>query len=197
MQPKEQAKLIIKGYVKITDADTGEVLVEDSNDIHPENMSYTIAQSIAGNSNGSISQMRFGNGGTSIVAAQDIVKYKEPNIVGLSTLYNQTYSKNINSAIDSSVDSNYNSVQAIHISGQVFSDIVCTCTLGLSEPSDAQNNDRAQIAGTASDAEVYLFDELALYDSENKHLTHIIFHPIQKSKNRVLQILYTVRIQLI
>lgn len=198
MKIKDKPKMIVKGHVKIIDVHTNEVLVEDSNDIHPENMSYSIAQALAGNTVGVISYMRFGNGGTSIVASQNLINYKQPNTSGVTQLYNQTYSKTINETVDASVDSDYNSVRAIHIAGQIFSDIVCTCTLGLNEPSDASTNDRTQIAGTGLNVkEKYLFDELGLYDSEGKHLTHIIFHPVEKTKNRVLQVIYTIRIQLI
>lgn len=196
MNLKDSPRMIIKGHVKIIDLNTQEVLVEDSNDIHPENMSNALAQAISGNNSGVISSMRFGNGGTSIVQAQDLINYRRPNTQGLVELYNQTYSKNINEATDPTVDSFYNSVKTIHISGQIFSDIVCTCTLGLNEPSDAGTNDRTQIAGIET-KEKYLFDELGLYDTEGKHLTHIIFHPVEKSKNRVLQVIYTVRIQLV
>ncbi|AUS03004.1 hypothetical protein NVP2275O_423 [Vibrio phage 2.275.O._10N.286.54.E11] len=198
MNLNEKPMMIFKGHVKIIDFDTKEVLVEDSNDIHPENMSYAIAQSIAGNQAGVITTMRFGNGGTSIVQAQDLINYKRPNTTGLAELYNETYAKIINNEVDPSVDDSYNSVRAVHISGQVFSDIVCTCTLGLNEPSDAATNDRTQQLGIEEiDRDQYLFDELGLYDNEGKHLTHIIFHPVQKSKNRVLQVIYTVRAQLV
>ena len=44
----------------------------------------------------------------------------------------------------------------------------------------------------------YVFDELGLYTDGDSGipLTHIIFHPVEKSANRVLQIKYTVRVQL-
>ena len=53
---------------------------------------------------------------------------------------------------------------------------------------------------TATDADsLYVFDELGLksYSPEGtgRLLTHVIFHPVQKSLNRLIQIDYTVRVQ--
>ena len=45
----------------------------------------------------------------------------------------------------------------------------------------------------------FVFDELGLkwYNpaGTGKLLTHVVFHPIQKSLNRLLQIDYTIRVQ--
>ena len=45
----------------------------------------------------------------------------------------------------------------------------------------------------------YIFDELGLKSysttGNSRLLTHVIFHPVQKSLNRLIQIDYTVRIQ--
>jgi hypothetical protein len=46
----------------------------------------------------------------------------------------------------------------------------------------------------------FVFDELGLKGLgpntlDGKLLTHVVFHPVQKSLNRLLQIDYTIRIQ--
>ena len=53
---------------------------------------------------------------------------------------------------------------------------------------------------TATDTEsLYVFDELGLRSwnstGTGNLLTHVIFHPVQKSLNRLIQIDYTVRVQ--
>ena len=46
---------------------------------------------------------------------------------------------------------------------------------------------------------LYVFDELGLksWNTDNNMMliTHVIFHPVQKSLNRLIQIDYTVRVQ--
>jgi hypothetical protein len=81
-----------------------------------------------------------------------------------------------------------------HISGATYSDILITCLLDYGEPDGQEAFDNT--SNTDSD---YVFDELGLvtYTSTGAQrlLTHVIFHPVQKSLNRLIQIDYTVRIQ--
>ena len=69
-------------------------------------------------------------------------------------------------------------------------------TLGYAEPSGQELFD------TSTDNEGdYVFDELGLFTdasdiNDATMLTHVIFHPVQKSQNRIIEIVYTVRIQL-
>jgi len=81
-----------------------------------------------------------------------------------------------------------------HISGATYSDILISCLLDYSEPLEQEAFDNSvDLNGN------FVFDELGLtsYDTagEGKLLTHVIFHPVQKSLNRLLQIDYTIRVQ--
>jgi hypothetical protein len=83
-----------------------------------------------------------------------------------------------------------------HIAGTAYTDVLVSCLLDFGEPS---NQSAFDTAGTNEDT--YVFDELGLrsYNPEAPNtgmlLTHVIFHPVQKSLNRMIQIDYTVRIQ--
>ena len=88
------------------------------------------------------------------------------------------------------------------IEGSGFTDMKITCTLGLNEPSGQESFD------TSSNNEGdYIFDELGLIsyvDGSNATtastsgdlLTHVVFHPVQKSLNRIIEVVYTLRIQM-
>ena len=185
----------IEGFVKITDPDTGEVLVDKKNAIHYENISVAMAQSLADRNLGYIYQMAFGNGGSS-VDPTGVITYLPPNTTGQNAdLYNQTYQKvvNDNSAADTDPENNYMTV--LHTSGNVYTDILVTCLLDYGEPPTQQAFDNS----TNFNGE-FVFDELGLktWDGSADNLrliTHVIFHPVQKSLNRQIQIDYTLRIQ--
>lgn len=200
MLHKEQPKLFVKGHVLITDITDPEqqfTVLDKSNAIHNENMSLSIANSLAYNLDGSgipvgaISAMRFGNGG-SVVLNTGRITYKKPRVTSFGGLYSETYRKNINPRINPGIDDQYNNITTVHIPGQAYTDVVCICTLGLGEPADQNTSSSTDLEGN------YVFDELGLYTDGDSGLplSHIIFHPVEKSANRVLQIKYTVRIQL-
>ena len=77
-----------------------------------------------------------------------------------------------------------------HTAGELFSDLVVTCTLNYSEPGAQDTLDNS-----ANQNGDYIFDELGLYSATGALITHIIFHPIQKSANRQIQVIYTVRVR--
>lgn len=196
-KPQDQSGVKVEGHIKIWDPKTGEVMVDKRNAIHYENMSIGLASSLANKTSGFIHEMAFGNGGTT-VDATGIITYLTPNTTGTNaTLYNKTYHKVIDNNSTTNKDTTRNKMEIRHTAGNKYTDIVATCTLDYGEPTDQEAFDN-----TTNFNGDYVFDELGLVSWEgaenstsNKLLTHVIFHPIQKSLNRLIQIDYTLRIQ--
>ena len=198
-KPDETGPFHIEGHIKIFDPDTGEVFVDKRNAIHYENMSIALASSLANSGQNYIYEMVFGNGGTN-VDPTGIITYLTPNTVGTnSSLYSQTYRKVVDDRADETqnLDPIRNKVETRHVTGTSYTDIIVSCLLDYGEPAAQEAFDNVADLNSA-----YVFDELGLkgFDStqENnsgKLLTHVIFHPVQKSLNRLIQIDYTVRIQ--
>jgi hypothetical protein len=192
----ESAGVGIQGHIKIFDPVTKEVYVDKRNAIHYENFSIALAQSISNRGEGTISEMVFGRGGTRIDPT-GIITYLTPNTSGSgASLYDQTYYKTVDARQSYSLDPARNFMETRHVAGVYYTDVLVSCLLDFGEPSDQAAFDNA----TNSDGS-YVFDELGLKafspDGPNTGLllTHVIFHPVQKSLNRLIQIDYTIRIQ--
>ena len=185
----------IRGFLKIHDPVTGEVFVDKNNAIHYENISICMANTLADRNIGYIYKMAFGNGG-SAVDPTGVITYLPPNTTGQNaSLYNETYSKVVDDNSAANPDPSNNYLTVLHTSGQVYTDIVTTCLLDYGEPAGQQAFDNS----TNFNGE-YVFDELGLqcWNGSATNLlliTHVIFHPAQKSLNRQIQIDYTLRIQ--
>ena len=189
----------IEGFLKIYDPNDGEVFVDKKNAIHYENISIAIAQSLSNKGIGTIYKMAFGNGGASIDET-GIITYLPPNTTGTNAnLYNQTYAKVVDDTNILNLNPARNKITINHTAGKVYTDIIVQCLLDYGEPAGQMAFDNAtQLEGQ------YVFDELGLLvyngiDASGaeltKLITHVIFHPVQKSLNRQIQIDYTVRIQ--
>jgi len=195
-QPNETGPFHIEGHIKIFDPESGHVYINKRNAIHYENMSIALADSFANTGKGHIYQMAFGNGGT-IVDPTGVITYLTPNSVGTnSTLYNETFKKVVDSRSALNTDPARNKVEIKHLIGSTYTDLQVSCLLNYGEPSNQEAFDNGTNNGD------YVFDELGLRgydpdatDFEGKLLTHVMFHPVQKSLNRLIQIDYTVRIQ--
>ena len=184
----------VTGHIKIHEPDTGIVLVDKSNAIHFENFSIALANGIANSGQQYIYKMALGNGGTS-VDPTGIITYLTPNSSGSNaSLYNETYTKVVNSRSADNPDPTRNYLSVLHTTGNNYTDVVVTCLLDYGEPTNQSAYDT-----TPNGEQEYVFDELGLqsYDQQDKNmlLTHVVFHPVQKSLNRLVQIDYTVRIQ--
>ena len=189
----------IEGFLKVYDPNNGEVFVDKHNAINYENMSEAIADTLSSRGYGEIYQMAFGNGGAS-VDETGVITYLPPNTTGQNAaLYNQTYAKIVDDTSVFNLDPTRNKMSVSHTTGKVYTDILVQCLLDYGEPSGQDAFDNS----TQTDSS-YIFDELGLLANygtdENGNvltrlLTHVIFHPVQKSLNRQIQIDYTVRIQ--
>ena len=195
-KPNEASGVSVQGHIKIYDPVTKEVFINKRNAIHYENFSIALSQSIANQGEGTIAEMVFGNGGTR-VDPTGIITYLTPNNVGnVAALYNQTYYKTVDAKQSYSLDPARNFMETRHIAGVAYTDVLVSCLLDFGEPSDQAAFDNATNSEGA-----YVFDELGLksFSTEGPNtgmlLTHVIFHPVQKSLNRLIQIDYTIRIQ--
>lgn len=196
--PNETAGINVEGHVFIRDKETGEVLLNQRNAIHYGNMANLIANALNNAQGAYIQYMAFGNGGTSVDTTGKVL-YKTPRVSEAyesgANLYSRTYYKTINTT--------NNELDKIDIiAGPSYTDIKMTCTLGYDEPADQDLFD----SSTTNQGD-YIFDEMAIFSypaqpgdavpiNSSTMLTHVIFHPVQKSQNRIIEIIYTVRIQL-
>jgi hypothetical protein len=201
--PDERGGIYVRGHIKITDVtepDNHVVIRDKFNAIHYENFSQALAWSIANKGENFIYEMDFGNGGTS-VDPTGIITYLPTNTTGQNAnLYNPTYAKIVDNTSAANLDPVNNKMTVSHIPGTVYTDILVSCLLDYGEPSGQLNFDNSQnINGQ------FVFDELGLrgrsvdgtsgLTSTGLLLTHVVFMPVQKSLNRLIQIDYTVRIQ--
>jgi hypothetical protein len=189
----------VEGFIKIYDPNNGEIFVDKKNAINYETMSEAIADTLSSRGYGEIYEMAFGNGGAS-VSETGVITYLPPNVTGQNAaLYNQTYAKIVDDTSVFNLDPTRNKMTVSHTTGKYYTDILVQCLLDYGEPSGQAAFDNS----TQTDSS-YIFDELGLlanYGTASsgatitRLLTHVIFHPVQKSLNRQIQIDYTVRIQ--
>lgn len=182
----------IEGHILISDPDTGEIFVNKRNAINYENASIMLTQVLGGLTESGtgfsyqIYELGYGNGGTTIDGTGTIT-YKSPNVSNAADqLYNETYFKSVANTV---IQDTENNMATVHTPGNNYTDIIITSTLDYTEPSGQDTLDNASnLTGT------FIFDELGLKSQTGSYLSHVVFHPVQKSANRKMQIIYTVRI---
>lgn len=160
LENTDQLGLQMTGHVLIED-DLGNTLLDKTNAIHPQNMARALARGLAGENNGRIHRVGFGNGGTDVNAARQVT-YKPPND-GISDgrgyqseLYHETYSEIVD---DSSVLAGLNSVTSSEVG--IFSQTVTSITIASDEPSSQELTDNLSPV-EATDG-TFTFDELGLF----------------------------------
>ena len=187
----EQSNISVDGHCLIKDADTGEILLDKHNAINFQNFAFAVSNLLANKTENSnqffIDKIAFGYGGTSIDANGNIT-YKNPKEDGVNgALYNplldgssNAYTKQVSSIDVNDAESN------------PYSDITVKVILDYDEPTTAPTLDNAQ---NFDHTDSWVIDEIALVTESGYNLTHLVFHPIQKAKNRKIEILYSLRIR--
>jgi len=211
------------GTLHITDKETGETLVKKRNAIHPGNMAYVMASSLAGSptnvnefgASPHINWMAFGNGGSSSTTT---LSYRSPRISEIydelpitssfSALYSKTYQqKTINTVYfpgqdmgDGEIVPNRTSKIKfrVEVDHSAYEAMQRETNPNISTPLTDSSTDKLSV-------DAFTFDEIGLVSgvSENERLiedksllvTHVTFHPVLLSANRTIVIDYTITIQ--
>jgi hypothetical protein len=160
-----------------------------------------------------IAEMHFGNGGA-IIDATGNITYRDvtTNLEAgqLAGLFNPTYFKVVDTTDTlNNLEPEYNNVVASHTEGLNYTDVVITCTLSQAQPNLNETGNLKLIPQEMYDNAAnfngeFIFSEIGLKSKGSTGepntgdlLSHIVFHPVQKSANRVIQIVYTLRIRIV
>jgi hypothetical protein len=207
------------GTLKIYDKDSGDILVQKKNAIHPGNMAYVLASALAGkptsvNGTGDaphINWMQFGNGGS---VSTTTLSYKSPRV-------NSTYDELASTASNSSLyvpTYEQLSTNTVYFPGEDMGagELVPNNTAKVNFSVNLTHADYATAVSEtipandastdASAVEAFTFDEIGLMSGvtdsgtltkeKTLMLTHVTFHPVLLTANRTIVIDYTVTIQI-
>lgn len=185
---KEPICVKMNGHVKIRDKDTQEVILDESNAIHPQHMASIIAKALSRESNGYIFSLAFGNGGTFLNSSNQLV-YRPSNTVGIANLYNTTYTVQVDD--QTAGTSSTNSVISSPSSAPSISSLITiTAQLGANEPTGQALTDNV----TLNPNSLFTFNEMGLKSSDGLLLSHLVFSPVEKTANRAFEIIYTLTV---
>jgi hypothetical protein len=212
------------GTLHIKDKETGETLVKKRNAIHPGNMAYVIASSLAGSSTSvnqlgaspSINWMAFGKGGSSSTTT---LSYRSPKIsevydelpmtTSFSSLYSKTYQQQTTNTVyfpgqdmgdGETIPNRTSKINfRVEVDHSAYEAIQREINPNISTPLTDSSTDKLSV-------DAFTFDEIGLVSGvsedgrlvEDKSLmvTHVTFHPVLLSANRTIVIDYTITIQI-
>lgn len=194
---KDESGLRVVGILGVYDVTDPDNIVEmvKKNAVHEGNIVYNIAKAFVGGDDckSSIGWLGFGDGGSEI-ANTGRITYRPTNTSRsrneLADLYNRTYQKKVD-------DEGFKMSISPVVHSRPIADINIDVMLYMGEPSGQLPMDN-----TVEFGDNFVFDEIGLFTNEDDPndammLTHVIFHPIQKSLNRTLQIKYTLRFEIV
>lgn len=166
------------------------VLLRTHNDIHPENASILVARGIANRINGSIFTLNVGTGGATIDPLGNIT-FATPNTSGVADINSPVYFEVVD---DNRGAPSGNQMSVRHINGTLFSDVEIRMVIDKNEPFGQSPIDSTGINVNTSS---FVFDEIGLKTEDGLLVTHAVFSPIEKSANRIIEIVYTLRVRIV
>lgn len=184
-------KIGLEGHLRILgydDSDEPIELLNKRNAIHREHASILIARAVANRENGSVFTMHFGTGGATIDPLGNI-SYATPNTTGTADLNVPVYFEVVD---DNEGAPGGNQMAVRHTNGTLFSDVEIRCVIDKNEPFGQPSFDN--LAATNLNNSNFVFDEIGLKTEDGLLITHVVFSPIEKSANRVVEVVYTLRI---
>lgn len=191
--------LKVMGYFKIkdiTDPDNIVTIVEKTNAIHDGNMVLCIAKQMTGQDSANrhaFGWFAFGDGGSEI-SSTGTITYRPTNTTKnrneLADLYNRVYQKYI-----SQEGLTITTSPVVHPTA--ICDVNINVILQQGEPIGQLPMDN-----TTEFTDRFVFDEFGLFSNadnieDSYMLTHVVFHPVQKSLNRVYEVDYTIRFEIL
>ena len=190
-QLKETFNIGLEGHVRILGYENGETieLLNKRNAIHPEHASIVLASALANRSNdGSIYAMHFGTGGATIDSLGNIT-YASANTTGAADLHVPVYSEVVD---DTNGAPTGNQMAVKHITGNLFSDVEIRAVIGTMEPTGQTATSNVNSSNLNSTN--FVFDEIGLKTNSGLLFSHIVFSPIEKAANRIIEVIYTIRV---
>lgn len=197
-QLSDEFKVRIEGHVKIIEYEDledvgneskGRVVMDKRNAIHEENASILIARAIANRENGSIFTMHFGTGGATVDPLGNIL-FATPNTTGAADLNTPVYFEVVD---DNQAAPAGNQMAVRHINGTLFSDVEVRAVIDKNEPFGQAAFDNI---GVNLNDSSFVFDEIGLKTEDDLLITHVVFTPVEKTANRIFEIVYTLRIRI-
>jgi len=198
MNTNDEGSFRTRGILEVydnTDPDNVQLLMK-KNAIHDGNMVFHIAKSMIGQdstNSSAIGWFGFGDGGSEI-ANTGRITYRPTNTTKmrneLADLYNRVYQKKID-------NEGFDMVVSPVVYPNAIADIKIDLVLNKGEPFGQLPMDNA-----TQFSDRFVFDEIGLFSNspdinDSYLLTHVVFHPIQKSLNRSFHIKYTIRFEIV
>jgi len=176
----DSTSIYASGVIQLFDFDSGDLILEKKNAINYGKLLGILTESLLSGNALTIDSVCFGDEGV-IVNSIGGITYKPTNThSGTSQeLHNEILVKPLTVSTDIAIDHRITPIYSM-TNGAV--QIVVNSMIDYSEE--------------ISQSTEYVMNELGLKMSDDTLLTHVTFHPIQKTSGRKIQLIYTISLQI-